>query len=427
MILGQLGQTLMGFIDNIMIGKLGVMPLAAASFTNNLFVIIIVFCSGIAAAISPMVAKSIGQNNKLKAGEIFKQSFVLMILLSILLYILSKLSLQFLYVFGQPQDVTDLSHRALDILLLSIPFTLIYFVYKQFHDGIENSKAPAISLYFGIALNVFLNWCWIYGNWGFPAEGLVGACKATLASRIISILILLIYTHFNSKFSDFNLSFRSFNLNWSYWRNILKIGIPSSLQYLFEVGLFSFAGIMMGWINKESLAAHQIALNIGTFSFMCAMGWSFASSIKIGNALGKKDFILVRRISKNSLISTWIFMLFTAIVFVLGKTFFPSLYIDDAKVIQLASQMIIIVGLFQLADGTQAVCVGLLRGLQDVKIPTLIIFMVYWLFAMPVAYFSAFKWGLDSVGIWIGLLVGLCASAILLCWRLNLITKKESI
>jgi multidrug resistance protein, MATE family len=423
-ILGQLGHVLIGFTDTVMVGKLGVTALASIAFGNNVYSILLVVSLGLAAALAPMVAAKCGAKEDLQAGVIFRQAFVLFTLFGLLLSLAFYFFLPYLSVFNQEPDVTRGAYDYLFIMSFTFPFLLAYNSYKQFLEGLENSVPPMIALFTAIIANVILNWVLIFGHWGFPRLEVQGAAVASLVSRIVALLILIFWTHLNNKYAKYQLSLAKFKIHFSVWKKILRLGVPSAAQYFFEVGAFSFAGIMIGWIGKEQLAAHQITLNLATFSFMVALGWGFGSSIKIGNALGKNDYIRLKLIGQNSLISILIFMMFSGVTFISFRNQFPLLYISNSEVIKFAAQFLTVAAAFQLFDGTQATALGLLRGIQDTLIPTFITFSAYWLTAIPIGYYLTFKANFGAVGVWYGLMVGLALSSVLLSLRFKNLSNK---
>jgi len=273
-------------------------------------------------------------------------------------------------------------------------------------------------------VNAFTNWLLIFGNWGFPALGLDGAGWATFASRIFMALALMIFVMNNKFFKQYDVSFHFRSINWPVIKKILSLGLPSGIQYFFEVGAFSFAVIMVGWLGTKQLAAHQIAINLASISFMAVLGISVAGSIRVGNAVGRKDIAETRRAGFTASLLGASIMLFAGIIFILFRNYLPTLYVNDEVVISYASSLLIIAALFQISDGTQAVGIGILRGLTDVKIPTAITFIAYWIVGLPVGYLLGFNFGMGVQGVWIGLLLGLTTSAILLTLRFNVRSKQ---
>lgn len=426
MIIAQVSYILMGAVDNIMIAKVGVDELATAAFCNNLFAIVIVTQMGLASAVSPLIANAIGAKDLLRVGKLYRHALVLLLLFSIVMMgIMFVMGLN-MHHFGQAPAVNESFWTYYPYLMLNLPFIAIHQAHKQFYDGIENSRSPMLYLYLAIPLNVFLNWVFIYGNLGMPNMGLSGAGLATILSRVLTLGLFVYNTHTNSLYKEqYKLSFRKFKLEKNIWKLILVLGIPSSFQYLFEVGAFATAGISAGQLGKIEIASHQIALNLASFPFMAALGWSFASSIKIGAALGEKDILKCRRIGFNSLSIVVVYMMITASILILARNYLPLIYLDDKQIVGLVASLMVITGAFQLADGIQAVAIGMLRGLQDMKIPTVITFFAYWAFAIPFGRYLAFNTELKLFGIWYGLAGGLYISAAFLLWRFHIVTKNK--
>lgn len=426
MIISQISYIIMGAVDNIMIAKVGVDELAIAAFCNNVFAILVVTQMGLASAVSPLVANAVGANDPHKVGKLFRHSLILLLICSILLSaVMFFLGLNIEW-FKQEEIINIRLWEYYPWLIANLPLIAIQQAHKQFYDGIEESVTPMKFLYLSIPLNIFLNWIFIYGNWGAPALGLHGAGLATILSRAIIIMLLVYRTHGRGRYQSlYALSFQNFKFESPICKMILILGIPSSFQYLFEVGAFSAAGISAGQLGKLEIAAHQIAINIASLPFMAALGWSFATSIKIGSALGEKDIEKCRRLGLNSLIVVALYMCVTSAIIILTKDISPLIYLDNQEIIGLVSGVLIIVGLFQVADGLQAVALGMLRGLQDVRVPTVITFMAYWLLAIPFGRYLAFETDWHLKGIWIGLLVGLYISAFFLLLRFHQITSKK--
>lgn len=273
-------------------------------------------------------------------------------------------------------------------------------------------------------INALANWMFIHGNLGMPALGLDGAGIATLSSRTFMALLLMAYVMKAKHFKQYDVTFHFKGINVPVIKKILALGLPSGIQYFFEVGAFSFAVIMVGWLGTKQLAAHQIAINLASVSFMAVLGISSAGAIRVGNAVGKQDVREVRRAGFTALIMGPSIMGAAGVLFIIFRNIFPSFYVDDREVISIASTLLIIAAMFQLSDGTQAVGIGVLRGLTDVKGPTIITFVAYWIIGLPIGYLFGFYGGMGVEGIWIGLSIGLTASAIMLTLRFNTKSKR---
>lgn len=417
MILGQVGQVSMGVTDSIMVGHLGAVPLAASAFVQNVVHIPLVFLIGISSCISVKVSQAYGASQSSAIPHYFYNGFLLSLFWSFIVVLGLLLTRGHLDLLGQPAEVVAVSGPFFVCFSISLIGSIIYMCAKSFCDAFSNTMPGTVVLIFGLLLNIFLNWVFIYGNLGSPALGLTGSGYATLAARLLMAIIMVGYVFKAPIYSGYLKGFLKIKANIRIIREMAAVGVPSGLQYLFEVGAFAGAGIMMGWISTEVLAAHQIAINLASITFMFALGLSLASSVRVGQAKGRNDHAAIRRIGYSSLIFVGIIETFFALLFFFTKETLPQIYVDDVVVIRLASELLLIACLFQWFDGIQATSLGLLRGLSDVQIPTLITFLSYWLIGVPLAYLLAFRFGFDQVGIWIGLLVALGFAAGFLTWR----------
>ncbi len=424
MILGQVGQVLMGVTDSIMVGHIGAVPLAASAFVNNIINIPLVFLIGISTCISVRVSQHYGAGDTKKIAESYWNGLLLSLMFAVIIVVGLLLIRDDLWIFRQPEEVTAISKVFFITVTFSLIPSLIYQCSKNFCDGFSHTVPATVVMILGLGLNIVFNWVLIYGNLGAPALGLDGAGYATVSARSIMALLMMGYVFYAPIYKVFMNSINFSEWNLVVMRGLAKIGVPSGLQFLFEVGAFAGSGVMMGWISTQALAAHQIALNLASLTFMVALGISLGASVRVGQAHGKKDWVAVRTIGLSALAFVLAIEGFFAIGFFLSKDHLPLLYIKEAPVIALASQMLLIAALFQLVDGLQCVALGLLRGISDVRIPTSITFASYWIIGLPLGYILAFIFGLEHLGIWIALLVALMFSAGLLTWRFQRLTKR---
>lgn len=422
--LSQLGQVLVGVADSMMVGRLGAETLAAASLANSIFFVVLMFGIGVSMAITPLVAMADGKNKPGRIGRLFSHGFVINTVTSLVLFLLILLASPLLYHLNQPIEVVVLAIPYLAIITFSLVPFMFFQTIKQFAEGLSQTKQAMYVTLVCNAVNIFLNWVLIYGNLGAPAMGLNGAGWATLISRILMGVVMWYYVRNSSRYKNFTLKFRLSKLNFPMLSRMLKIGIPTGFQFIFEVGAFSAAAIMMGWIGVTALAAHQIAINLASVSYMMASGISTAAMVRVGNQLGKKDIVSLRGAGFTAFIMVALFMSISAVCFIAFRYFLPSLYIDELDVIQVSASLLIIAGIFQLSDGIQVVGLGALRGMSDVKIPTLVTLVAYWVLGLPLGYFFGFVLGMKEVGIWYGLLIGLTSTGIMLLYRFHILSNK---
>jgi len=426
-IVAQLGLVLMGVIDNMMIGDIGYEFLSAASLGNSIFFIVAVLGMGITFAISPLVAEADAAGQVGVCGLYLRQGIWATLLSSILLCLV-MLGLTFLLPYmDQPVQDVELGTPYLHIINVSLIPMLLFLAYKQFSDGLSFTRAAMYVTLIGLVFNVFINWLLIYGNWGFPRLELIGAGIGTLCSRIFMLVLIGAYINFAPRFKAYKpkMNLREWRLDIQ--RKIFKIGLPSGLQYFFEVGAFGGAVIMIGWIGISERSAHQIVINIAGTTYMLVSGLAAGAAIRVGNALGRKDIRGMRKAGFAGIYLSAFIMFIAAAIFIVGKDYLPQFYVDDVHVLMISAQLMLIGGLFQVFDGVQAVGLSILRGMQDVKIPTVIAFISYWLIALPIGYFLAFTWDMGVNGIWYGFVVSLFVASVALVYRFNKLTKKGSI
>lgn len=422
--LSMLGQVMTGVADSVMVGWTGAVPLAASSFANIFFTIPLFFGVGVSYAITPLVAQAHGSGEPNKIIDILKNGSLINLLTGLTLVALIFSIEPFLHSMGQPEEVVTLAIPYLSIIAVSIIPTMIFQTYRQFAEGLQSTRIAMIIVIGSNLLNIILNYALIFGKYGFPELGLNGAGWATLISRVVMGLSMMLYVYYGEKFKAYRAGFSFGNYSRSLISKMLHIGIPAGSQFIFEAGAFGFSAIMMGWLGTTALAAHQIAINLATISYMTTSGLGAAATIRVGNFLGQRDQKNLRASGITMIIMAIIIMAAWALLFILGRYFLPSLYIDDDAVIQLTSSLLIIGAFFQLSDGIQVVTAGALRGLQDVKVPSLLIFVAYWIIALPMGYVLAFPLNLKANGIWIGLFTGLTLTASAMVVRFHRLSKR---
>jgi len=418
--IGQLGHIMLGVVDSFMVGRLGAEELAASSLANGLFFLILVLGIGMSFAITALISIARGEENNEKCGIIVRQALLVNVIFSVILTILTYVAAQLVGYLNQQPEVALLTQSYLEILSISIIPFMLFQTYRQFLEGLSFTKPPMYMAIVANFINIIGNWIFIFGNLGMPAYGLDGAGYATLITRIFMGLGMMIYVLQSSKFKEYNPTLKFKSINYKVIRRIIRVGLPSGLMFSMEVGAFALAAIIVGWFGSKELAAHQIAINLASISYMVVLGISAASTIRVGNYFGEKNIAGVKSAGNSGLILSVGFMSVTGVLFIILNKFLPSLYINDGEVIEVAAGLLIIAALFQLSDGIQAVGIGILRGLTDVKIPMYITFISYWIIGIPVGLFLAFNLNLEVMGVWIGLLLGLTIAAILFVIRFRI-------
>ncbi len=417
--LSQLGQVLVGVADSLMVGQLGAKYLAAASLANVIFYVIMVFGLGVSYAITPLVAAADGQKDQYKITTIFSNGLLINNILGVILALGVVLCTPVLYYINQPAEVVTLAIPYLRIITISLVPYMVFQSFRQFAEGLGHTRQAMYITLSANAVNILLNYLLIYGKWGFPAMGLDGAGWATLISRAIMAAVMGLFIYYAARFKVYRKAFSFYHISKAAIQRILKVGVPAGLQFVFEVSAFGIAAIMMGWLGTQTLAAHQIAINLASISYMMATGIASAATIRVGNQLGRKDMLNLRTVGKTSFVMVIIFMGVAALMFLALRNYFPSLYIDDMEVIEIAGKLLVVAAFFQISDGVQVVAMGALRGIEDVKLPTVIAVIAYWVIGLPVGYLLGFSYGMGATGIWYGLLIGLSFAAVLLVYRFH--------
>ncbi len=432
-ILGMLGHTMVAFVDNVMVGQLGTAELAAVSLGNSFMFIAMSLGIGFSTAITPLVAEADGENNFEAGKSAFKHGLFLCIVLGIALVLMVFAAKPLMYVMGQPPEVVDLAMPYLNLVAISLLPLIIFQGFKQFSDGLSMTKYPMYATFAANIVNVVLNYLFIFGKFGFPEMGIVGAAIGTLASRVILVGYLWFLLANKEKSKRFVTHIKIFTLAKPMLKKLLNLGFPSAMQMFFEVAIFTCAVWLSGVLGKNPQAANQIALNLASMTFMVAMGFSVAAMIRVGNQKGLKNYRELRRIAFSIVLLTSILAVVFAVLFMIFNTALPKLYLDyddpelftdNFEVVSIASKLLFIAAVFQISDALQVVALGALRGLQDVRIPTIITFVAYWAIGFPVMYFLSIVTDLGSEGLWYGLLAGLTASGVMLFIRFNYLSKK---
>ncbi|GAB4507819.1 MAG: MATE family efflux transporter [Allomuricauda sp.] len=432
-ILGMLGHTFVAFADNIMVGQLGTAELAAVSLGNSFVFIAMSLGIGFSTAITPLVAEADGAKDQAAGKSALKHGLVLCTLLGLSLFGLILLAKPLMHHMKQPPEVVELALPYLDLVAFSLVPLIIFQAFKQFSEGLSQTKYPMYATILANVVNITLNYLFIFGSFGFPKLGIVGAAIGTLASRVIMVAFIWYLLKRKKKFESYVTHFNFKEIENRVMKKIISLGFPSALQMFFEVAIFTAAIWLSGVLGKNAQAANQIALNLSSMTFMVGMGLSVAAMVRVGNQKGLRNHKELKRIAESIFFLTLILEVAFAAIFLLGRHWFPTIYLDvddivnqadNAEVIIVAAELLLVAAFFQISDGLQVVVLGALRGLQDVKIPTFITFVAYWLIGFPISYYLGLHTRFESTGIWIGLLSGLTASAVMLYLRFNFLTKK---
>ena len=427
-VVSQLGHTLVHLADSVIVGHFaGTIQLAAVSLVNSLFMLVLVLGMGIAYGLTPLIAKENGGKNYQECGKLLSNSLIINIMIGFILYIgVNFGTLLIIDHIGQSTEVVAYAKPYLHYLGLSIIPLMVFQTFKQFAEGLGFTKQAMFISIWGNAINIILGIVFVKGMFGIAPMGVQGVGLSTLTDRILMATVMSFYVFRSKNFKVYLTNFKLSFIDKVRSIKILKIGAPVSLQYSFEISAFSGAAILIGTIGAVEQAAHQVAINLASVTYMLASGIASAATIKTGNNLGKKNYLDLRRSAVASYHVIILFMTLTAMLFIGASNIMPYIYTEDIAVVKIASQLLIIAGFFQLFDGTQVVGLGVLRGIGDVNIPTIITFIAYWIIGIPLGYFLGIHLNMGVNGIWYGLTTGLLSASILLFLRFQKRTRMLS-
>ncbi|MEL6390057.1 MAG: MATE family efflux transporter [Bacteroidota bacterium] len=415
--LGQIGQLTVNFADNVMVGRLGAVPLAAVSLSIAVYISFFIAGMGLSFALPPLISEANAAGRERRISQYFKHSLVVNVIYAFICVLIIEGLIPVLELMGQDPDVVLLARAYLRISAWTMIPLMIFQTIRNYSDGLSQTLPAMIAILIGNVINVSLNYILIYGKFGAPSMGVSGAALGTLISRVamIGILLIILWRWDGLWHYLKNANFRTYKR--SFFSKVISLGVPTGLQLFFEVSAFGGASIIMGTLGAKPQAAHQIAINLASITFLICTGLAMAGTIRVGNQFGKRSINGMRRVGSSILLQILFFMIICAVIFAVFRWQLPLIYIDDPDVIRIAAGLLLVAALFQISDGIQAGSLGLLRGIQDVNMPTLITFIAYWIFGLPISYVTARYTSLGPIGVWIGLLVGLSLSASLLSRR----------
>lgn len=425
-VISQLGHTLVHTADSVIVGQFaGTIPLAAVSLVNSIFMVVMVVGIGISYGLTPLIAQENGRKNTTECSRLLSNSLILNVIFGFLLYgIIYFGSVFAMDHLNQSPEVVEQAKPYMELLGLSIIPLMVYLTFKQFAEGLGFTKQAMMISIWGNVINIVLGITFVKGLFGITPMGVVGVGYSTLIDRTLMAIVMSIYLFKSFHFKPYLRNFSLKNIDKTRLKRIFKLGAPTALQYTFEISAFSGAAIMIGTIGATEQAAHQVAINLAAITYMMASGVSSAATIQSGNSFGKNNFLYLRLSAISSYHIVLIFMSITAILFIVFHQYLPMFYSKDMEVIQIAAGLLLIAAIFQLFDGAQVVGLGILRGLGDVNIPTVITFAAYWVVGLPIGYLLGIKLGFGVSGIWYGLCLGLLVASVLLFLRFQKLTKK---
>ncbi len=426
-VLTQVGQILTQVADNLMVGRYGgddPLPLAAVSFGGSVFFILFITSVGVALGMTPLVGELFVQGERKRSAALLQNGILFYTLLGVGLSLVQFAAIPLLYHLGQPVEVVDMAVPYYRMLVYSMPLMMLFFAFKQFLEGVGNTKVEMVVTIIANLANIAFNWVFIYGRYGFPEMGAQGAGLGTLLSRTIAPVLMIGYFCSRPVYRAYLQGFSPRRYSWSTVRKLLRMGLPISLQMFLESSAFVGTSVMMGWFGTQAISANQIAITLGNCAFMIVMSIGAATTIRISHCYGIRNIAELSLAAKASyhLVLAWNF--FAALVFITLRGWIPTLFTSNPEVIAITSQLLIFAALYQLSDGVQNVSVGILRGIQDVKIIMPIAFISYWLLNLPVGYLFGFTLGMGPSGLFLGFSFGLSMAALLMIVRIRRSVRK---
>jgi len=424
---GSLGHMMVGVVDTAMVGRIegiGSKAQAAMNITNSMYMLVLVFGLGIGYGVTPLVAAADGGKKYDRITELLRNSLVLNTIVGSLLFLILLFVSPLLRHLHQDTSVVDIAIPFMNVMIFSLVPLSLFSAGKQFAEGLSDTRMAMLISVFGNLLNILFNYILIFGHWGFRPMGVMGSCWGSFFARVFMAVAMLLYVYFKPAFHMYRQGFRMRGLSFPIVREILGTGVPVGLQWVFEVGAFSFAGLMVGTIGADKQAAHQVALAFAACTYMFASGLSSAVSVRTGNEYGRKNPGEMRKAGFTGIGMVAVFMIFCAVIFICFRHSLASLLSTDPQVLEISSGLLIIAAFFQLSDGIQVVGLGALRGMNDTRFPTYLTLVAYWVIGLPSSYLLGIHFGLGVSGIWYGFIIGLSTSAIGLLWRFERISRK---
>ena len=418
----SLAQMALHVTDVVMVGWYGLVPLAAVVLGASSFFIVYVLGSGFAKAVLPMVASELARGNEVQVRRDTRMGLWLSIAFGIVVFPVFWWSGPILLALGQKPEVSALAQEYLRIVGFGMAPALCVTVLQSYLSALGRTQVVLVVTLAAVGLNVAVNWVLIFGNWGFPELGVRGAAVATISTQAMSLVVLAIYAGVLPALRRFHLWQRFWRPDWPALGQVWRLGVPIGLTGLAEGGLFHASALMMGWIGTVELAAHGIALEIAALTFMLHVGLSSAATIRVARFQGQGDRAGLRLASKVALVISLGVAFASILLFLSVPERIVALFLDmekpdSAAIVAYGAVLLMLAALFQLADGMQVMALGLLRGVQDTRVPMVLATVSYWLVGIPCSYVLAFPLGLGGVGLWLGLVIGLVCASISLLWR----------
>ncbi len=420
----QVGHIITGIVDTIFLGQLGLLQQASGILSNSLYILLLVFTIGMSYALTPLVTEAHEDNDTNKKAALFKNGLLLNFAVAVVSFALLYFCAPLMYYLQQPKEVVDMAIPFFQVLVFSMLPVSFFFTCKQYCEGLSNTRIALVISIGGNVVNIILNYALIYGKFGLPELGYMGSAWATFIARTLMGLGFLIMVFKSPLTREITAAFKTVKINLLELAALWRIGFNSAMQFTFEVAAFVIAGLLAGKFGKENIDAHGIALQLASFTYMFASGVASAATIRVGVYKSQNNLSELRKAVNAALKLVLVVMGIAALFFVSLHTVLPTFFTSHQAVIELSAKLLLIAALFQLFDGLQVTLIGILRAMQDVKFPTYATLICYWLIALPLAWVLAFPVGLETIGVWIALLVSLVLVAATLFWRVKKLIAK---
>ena len=421
--LTQLGQVVVQLCDNMMVGRLGALPLAGVSFGGTVFFIIFALAIGFTLGLTPLVGELFAQNRKEEVAGYLQNSIVLYLTMGVIFVALLLAAVPLMHYLGQPEEVVEVAIPYFKYLAWSVLPFMLFASFKQFLEGIGNTKVAMTIVVISNALNILLNWVFIFGKFGAPELGAAGAGLSTLIARALTPVMMIAYflskKEFRSYFDYFTWR-KMMGLSREgnrYCKELFRVGLPIAGHLTLENSAFCISSLMMGWIGTVEIAANQITTTMANVAFMMVVGIGSATTILTSHAYGARDRAQIKAVSRASYTVGLAWNTITALSFILLRNHIPLLFTDDPEVVRTAATLLVCCGLFQFSDGLQCISTGLLRGIKDVAVILRIALVAYVIINVPLGYLLCFVVGWGAPALWVGFIAGLTIAAVLLIRR----------
>lgn len=412
-IIGQLGNLILNFADTLMISHHSTEELAAAAFVNNMFTLVIVFAIGFTYAITALVGNLYGQEKTHRIGELMKSAVAANTCMAVFLSAIMWVLYINLGNLGQPEELLPLMRSYFVIQLVSLPFVCWFNTFRQFTDGITDTRVAMWILIGGNIMNVFGNWVLIYGHLGMEEMGLVGAGLSTMISRIIMAIVMVSIFIFSKRYKEYRKGWRQGSINRTDFKQVTVLGLPLALQMGMETAAFSLSSLMVGWFGTTALAAHQVMLTISQLGYMIYYGLAAAVAVRISNFMGQRDYTAVKRTATAGIHLVFFLAMLTSIPVFIFRYSIGGLFTDSSEVVSMVSMTIIPFMIYQFGDGMQCNYANAMRGIAVVKPLIWIAFVAFFIVSLPLGYLFGVVMNYQLIGIWYAFPFGLTTAGLL--------------